>query len=57
MPQYLICNVQRWETMMGNSLIKKAIVRVIKNNIGISVLLVFSIIGVEIGRASCRERV
>ena len=34
--------------MMGNSLIKKAIVRVIKNNIGISVLLVFSIIGVVV---------
>ncbi|HKM05297.1 MAG TPA: ABC transporter ATP-binding protein [Lachnospiraceae bacterium] len=33
---------------MGNSLIKKAIVRVIKNNIGISVLLVFSIIGVVV---------
>ena len=34
--------------MMGNSLIKKAIVRVIKNNIGISVLLVFSIICVVV---------
>lgn len=34
--------------MMGNSLIKRSIVRVIKNNIGISVLLVFSIIGVVV---------
>lgn len=48
MPQYLICNVQRGETMMGNSLIKRSMVRVIKNNIGISVLLGLSIIGVVV---------
>ncbi|WP_139904030.1 ABC transporter ATP-binding protein [Clostridium thermarum] len=32
--------------MMGNSLIKRSIVKVIKNNIGISVLLAFTICGV-----------
>lgn len=34
--------------MMGNSLIKRSMVRVIKNNIGISVLLGLSIIGVVV---------
>ncbi len=36
------------ETTMGNSLIKRSMIKVIKNNIGISVLLGFSIIGVVV---------
>jgi ATP-binding cassette, subfamily B, multidrug efflux pump len=48
MPQYLICNVQRGETMMGNSLIKRSLGKVIKNNIGLTVLLAFTICGVVV---------
>lgn len=46
MKQYLIYSVQMGEKMMENSLIKKSMIKVIKNNIGISILLVFSICGV-----------
>lgn len=46
MPQYLICSVQRGETRMGNSLIKRSIGKVIKNNIVLTTLLAFTICGV-----------
>ena len=48
MQQSLICNAQRGASGMENSLIKNSMAKVIKNNIGISLLLGFSIIGLVV---------
>ena len=48
MQQSLICNAQRGASGMENSLIKNSMAEVIKNNIGISLLLGFSIIGLVV---------
>ena len=48
MQQSLICNPQRGASGMENSLIKNSMAKVIKNNIGISLLLGFSIIGLVV---------
>lgn len=48
MQQYLIYNVQRVVMIMKYSLVKKSIIKVIKKNIGLCVLLIISISGVVI---------
>lgn len=48
MQKYLIYNVQWVMILMGNSLVKKAITNVVKQNIGIDVLLVIAVCGVVI---------
>lgn len=45
MKQYLIYSIQRCREMKENNLIKKSIINVIKQNIGISILLVVTVCG------------
>lgn len=45
MERYLICSIQRGTEVKNNNLIKKSISNVIKQNIGISILLVFMVCG------------
>lgn len=48
MQQYLIYNVQKVAMIMKDSLVKKSIIKVIKKNIGLCVLLIIAILGVVI---------
>jgi ATP-binding cassette, subfamily B, multidrug efflux pump len=48
MQRYSICSIQRGRAVKNNNLIKKSISNVIKENIGISILLVFTVCGVVV---------